>query len=197
MSAVTLFVILLIIKILYFVLLLQAPDVSELSLKGRCFSLLFSPLNEKVAMSTFFFSCGGKAANFYFSQVCVFSFSFAAAFRRVGPLLAHCLEMWKKLIDVLWIYIYPCWKTCQVNLCFPLTTFDFFFFTGLLIEMISINEIFKWMVSISISLKNRRITLIVSSLTGSSQGCFKTTHSFECTILEWLEVSFHTWITGP
>lgn len=60
MSAVTLFVILLIIKILYFVLLLQAPDVSELSLKGRCFSLLFSPLNEKVAMSTFFFSCGGK-----------------------------------------------------------------------------------------------------------------------------------------
>lgn len=44
-------------KILYFVLLLQVPDVSELSLEGRCFSLLFSPLNN-VAMPTLFWGVG-------------------------------------------------------------------------------------------------------------------------------------------
>lgn len=46
-------------------------------------------------------------ASFLSSHICVFSFSFAAAFRGVGPLLAQCLEMWKKLIDTLWIYIIP------------------------------------------------------------------------------------------
>lgn len=91
------------VKMPYFLLLLQAPDVSELSLKGRCFSFLFSPLNEEVAVPVLFW---GRGPHFCSSQVCVFGFSFAAAFRRVGPLLAQCLEMWKKLIDALWIYIY-------------------------------------------------------------------------------------------
>lgn len=117
--------------------------------RKRFFSSVFSSGQISSNANPFFFWWGGgRGLNLCSSQVSVFSFSFAAAFRILGPLIAQCLEIWKKLIDALWIFIYPCYKICQVNLCFPVTVFEFF--TGLLIEMISINGILKWVVSISI-----------------------------------------------